>query len=136
MPKFLKPGKVVIVLNGKYAGKKAVIVENHDDGSKERRYGYAVVAGIARYPKKITKDMGKKKIAKKTRVKPFVKAINYNHLMPTRYGLDVDLKGIVTKQNALEKGPNRKKTRKAVKEVFQTRYNTGKNKWFFTKLRF
>jgi hypothetical protein len=29
--------------------------------------------------------MGKKKIAKKTKIAPFVKAINYNHLMPTRY---------------------------------------------------
>ena len=25
----------------------------------------------------------------------FVKAVNYNHLMPTRYTLDVDLKGVV-----------------------------------------
>lgn len=28
MAKFLKPGKVVVVLNGRYAGKKAVIVKN------------------------------------------------------------------------------------------------------------
>jgi large subunit ribosomal protein L27e len=75
----------VIVLNGRYAGRKAVIVENRDDGTKARPYGYAVVAGVDKYPKKITKSMGKKKIAKKTKISPFVKAINYNHLMPTRY---------------------------------------------------
>lgn len=75
----------MIVLNGRYAGKKAVIVENRDEGTKTRPYGHAVVAGVAKYPKKVTKTMGKKKIAKKTRITPFVKAINYNHLMPTRY---------------------------------------------------
>jgi hypothetical protein len=29
-------------------------------------------------------------------VKPFIKCCNYNHLMPTRYTLDVDFKSIVT----------------------------------------
>ncbi|KAI7829692.1 hypothetical protein BC939DRAFT_15196 [Gamsiella multidivaricata] len=28
MPRFLKSGKVVVILNGRYAGKKAVIVKN------------------------------------------------------------------------------------------------------------
>jgi len=134
MPKFLKPGKVVVVTNGRFAGRKAVIVENHDDGSKQRPYGHAVIAGIDRYPLKVTKTMGKKKIAKRSRVKPFVKFVNYNHLMPTRYGLDLDLKGVI-KGNALEKG-QRKKTRKQLKKVFEARYQSGKNKWFFTKLRF
>jgi hypothetical protein len=29
--------------------------------------------------------MGKKKLIKRTRIKPFIRTINYNHLMPTRY---------------------------------------------------
>ena len=29
-------------------------------------------------------------------VKPFIKCCNYNHLMPTRYTLDVDFKSVVT----------------------------------------
>jgi large subunit ribosomal protein L27e len=44
MPKFLKPGKVVIVLKGKHAGKKAVIVKEFDDGSKTRPYPHAILA--------------------------------------------------------------------------------------------
>ena len=32
MVKFMKPGKVCIVLAGKYAGKKAIIVKQQDDG--------------------------------------------------------------------------------------------------------
>jgi len=134
MPKFLKPGKVVIITNGRYAGRKAVIVENHDDGTKTRPYAHAVVAGIDRYPLRVTKSMGKKKIARRSRIKPFVKVVNFNHLMPTRYGIDIDLKGAV-KSSSLEKG-QRKKTKAEVRKAFQARYNSGKNKWFFTKLRF
>lgn len=35
--------------------------------------------------------MSKKLVAKRSKVKPFLKLINYNHLMPTRYSLDVPL---------------------------------------------
>ena len=84
MGKFLKPGKVVIVLNGRYAGKKAVIVKANDEGTSERPYGHALVAGVSKYPLKIKKSMGKKKQARRSRVKPFVRVVNFNHLMPTR----------------------------------------------------
>ena len=84
MGKFIKSGKVVLVLNGRYAGKKAVIVKNYDDGTSDKPYGHALVAGISRYPLKVTKKMNKKKTAKRSRIKPFVKVYNYNHLMPTR----------------------------------------------------
>lgn len=84
MVKIMKSGKVVVVLSGRYAGKKGVVVKTHDDGSNDRTYGHALVAGINKYPLKVTKKMSKKKLAKRTRVKPFLKVINYNHLMPTR----------------------------------------------------
>lgn len=80
----MKAGKVVVVLGGRYAGKKALVVKTHDDGSNDRPYGHALVAGINKYPLKITRKMSKKKVAKRTRVKPFLKVVNYNHLMPTR----------------------------------------------------
>lgn len=85
----LKPGKVVIVLGGRFAGKKAVIVQNVDQGSNNRRFGHALIAGIDRYPLKVTKSMSKRVLARRSRIKPFVKAVNYNHLMPTRYALDL-----------------------------------------------
>ena len=43
------------------------------------------VAGIDRYPRKITKAMDEKKVAKRSLMKPFIKAVNYTHMMPTRY---------------------------------------------------
>merc|ERR1712055_732364 len=91
MGKFMKSGKVVLVLGGKYAGRKAIIVKNYDDGTQDRPYGHALVAGINEYPRKVTKPMGKKRISKRSKSKPFVKVINYNHLMPTRYSVDVNL---------------------------------------------
>ena len=33
MVKFLKSGKVVVLLQGRFAGRKAVIVKNFDDGT-------------------------------------------------------------------------------------------------------
>lgn len=37
--------------------------------------------------------------------------------------------------DSIEKG-RRNATRKTVKKALEDRYNAGKNKWFFTKLRF
>lgn len=67
--KFLKPGKVVVMLKGRMAGKKAVIVKSSDDGTPDRPYGHCIVAGIMKYPLKITKSMPDKKIAKRSRVR-------------------------------------------------------------------
>lgn len=59
--------------------------QNIDDGTADRPYSHALVAGIDRYPRKVTTTMGKKKIAKRSKIKAFVKVFNYNHLMPTRW---------------------------------------------------
>ncbi|KAJ3158222.1 60S ribosomal protein L27 [Irineochytrium annulatum] len=133
--KFLKNGKVVLVLSGRFAGKKAVIVKNYDEGTSQKPYPHAVVAGVERYPLKITRGMGQKRIAKRSKVKPFIKIVNYNHIMPTRYNLDIDLKSIVTAESFKE--PSQRATaKKAIRKLFEERYNSGKNKWFFQKLRF
>ena len=68
-PKFLKAGKVVLLLNGRMAGKKAVIVKTFDEGTPDRPYGYCLVAGVQKYPLKITKSMSEKKIAKRSKVR-------------------------------------------------------------------
>lgn len=83
MGNFMKPGKVVLVLTGRYSRRKVVIVKNIDDGTSDWPYSHALVAGIDRYPHKVTASMGKKKTAKRSKMKSFVKV--YNHIMPTRY---------------------------------------------------
>lgn len=80
-----------------------------------------VVAGIDRYPRKVTKVMGKKKIEKRSKVKPFIKYINYNHIMPTRYAVDIDLKKVLD-EGALNEPEARIESRKTIKKVFEDRY--------------
>ncbi|KAG0502468.1 hypothetical protein HPP92_002540 [Vanilla planifolia] len=127
MVKFLKPGKAVIILNGRFAGRKAVIIRSFDDGTRDRPYGHCLVAGINKYPKKVIRKDSAKKTSKKSRVKAFIKVVNYTHIMPTRYTLDVDLKDIVT----LESLQSRDKKVTACKETkarFEERFKTGKNR--------
>lgn len=69
----MKIGKVVLVLSGRYAGRKAIVMRNYDEGTAEKQYGHAMVAGIDRYPRKVHKRMGKGKLHKRSKIKPFVK---------------------------------------------------------------
>lgn len=69
----MKNGKVVLVLSGRYAGRKAIILKTFDDGTSDKQFGHALVAGIDRYPKRVTRRMNKAKIHKKCKVKPFLK---------------------------------------------------------------
>ncbi|KAJ4726641.1 60S ribosomal protein L27 [Melia azedarach] len=135
MVKFLKPNKAVVLLQGRYAGRKAVIIKNFDDGTGDRPYGHCLVAGIAKYPSNILRKDSAKKTAKKSRVKAFIKLVNYGHVMPTRYTLDVDLKDVVN-PNVLQSRDMKVTAAKETKKRLEERFKTGKNRWFFSKLRF
>ncbi|KAH9414763.1 ribosomal protein L27 [Dermatophagoides pteronyssinus] len=135
MGKIMKPGKVVLLLAGKYAGRKAVILKNQDEGTNAKSYGHALVAGIDRYPRPVTRRMGKKKRAKRSRIKPFLKVVNYNHMMPTRYIVEMALEKVDAKEIVKDQAA-RRKARQEVRSKMEERYKSGKNKWFFTKLRF
>ena len=88
--------------------------------------------------------MSKEKVVKRSKVKPFVKYINYTHLMPTRYVVDMDLKKSVDAPNAMKE--NRSEARKEIKKVFEERYlnqaavksekKASGVQYFFKKLRF
>lgn len=94
-----------------------------------------MVAGIERYPSKITRRMSKARQDKRSKVKPFIKVINYNHLMPTRYTLELEgLKGAIS-ADTFKEVSQREDAKKTVKKVLEERYTSGKNRWFFTPLR-
>lgn len=80
--------------------------------------------------------MSKKKIKKRNKIKTFVKVVNYNHLMPTRYSVDVPIDKSAVNKEAIRDSAGRRKARREIKSKFEDRYRTGKNKWFFQKLRF
>merc|ERR1719410_2013177 len=76
-------GKDNPYFQGKFAGKKAVIIKNST--GKKTPFTYCVVAGLQKYPKPVKKSMSEKRIKKRRTVRPFVKVVNQTHLMPTRY---------------------------------------------------
>ena len=78
----MKQGKVVLVLAGRYAGRKAIIVKPTDDGTTDKPFGHALVAGIDRYPRMVTKRMSKKKVKQRSKVKPFLKVSEYTANFP------------------------------------------------------
>ena len=118
----MKKGRVVILLAGRRAGKKAIIVKQIDEGRKNRKFGHALVAGVERSPRKVTRRMSQKKIDRKMRVKPFVKFVNYTHLLATRFTVkeDFDFKSIVTEE-ACETPEERKAMVKSLKAKLEER---------------
>ena len=142
------------MLTGRMAGRKGVIVKTFEDGSKvnnilspshfvsqDRKFGHCLVAGIDRHPRKITKAMNRKKIEKRTKVVPFLKFTNFNHIMPTRYALgsgEMDLKKVFDtgkEAAAKEKKEEKEKVedpmtdpgarssiKKEIKKVFEDKY--------------
>ena len=146
----MKAGRVVILLAGRRAGKKAVIVKNFDEGKKGKAFPHALVAGVERAPLKVTKKMSKTKIERRSRVKPFAKVVNYNHILPTRFQVTGEfaqggheLKQVVT-EDKLSNKESRKKLAREVQSIFTERYTSPQPDnekqpavdFFFKKLRF
>lgn len=68
--------------------------------------------------------MSKKRVAWKSTIKPFVKYVNYNHLLATRFIVkdDFDFKNILTDE-AMDDAEQRKDAKKQIKAKLQDRYN-------------
>jgi large subunit ribosomal protein L27e len=139
-------GKVVIVLAGRHAGKKAVVIKTFDDGNSDKRFSHCLLAGLARNPRKVTKAMSKKKVEKRTKqMKPFIKYMNVRHVFPTRYVVDLDLKSAVDEADLVD-AERKVEVKKGLKKIFYDRYLHQKDvtsekkaqgsNYFFQKLRF
>merc|ERR1712176_410351 len=126
----MKKGRVVILLAGRLSGKKSIIIKQNDEGKKNRKFPHALVCGVERCPRKVTKKMSKKKVERKSTIKPFVKE-------------DFDFKNILTDET-MEDPEQRKDAKKQLKAKLQDRYNhpegPGEKQqmadFIFTKLRF
>ena len=66
--------------------------------------------------------MSKKKIERKSRMKPFVKYVNYNHMLPTRFMIkdDLDFKSSVSDEK-MAAPEGRKQMKAEVKKQLQDR---------------
>merc|ERR1711957_73761 len=144
MGKIMKRGRIVILLAGRRAGKKAIIVKQNDDGKKDKKFAHALIVGIERSPRRVTRSMNAKKQERKSCMKPFVKYVNYNHLLPTRFMVkdDFEFRSTVT-EDIMANRETRKTVLTQLKTDFQNRYmqNEGAEKqananFLFSKLRF
>lgn len=119
-------------------------MQTNDQGTNKHSYGHAVVAGIEKPPKKVTKRMSAKKVAARSQITPFVKLVNYRHLLPTRYSIDlgdatksaINTQAFSTSASKEENPEARKESKKVLKKAFEEKYAAGKNKWFYQKLAF
>ena len=105
MAKFYKPGRVVVVTNGKYAGKKGIIIRSNFEQTKTKKFPHCLVLGLSKAPRRVTKKF-LKKVEEKTknlekkmaegketqesldklkRFGVFLKTYNMNHILATRY---------------------------------------------------
>jgi large subunit ribosomal protein L27e len=137
-----------------------VIITASESGTKGRKYPHCLVAGIDRYPRRVHKNMSKARIQSRIKVKPFLKYVNLNHVMPTRYAIasELELAAILKQvENAqsennnetdiLENADFRSTLRKSIKESFEDKYaglnlndssdeTNSRLKFFFRRLRF
>lgn len=152
----------MILLGGRYAGRKAIILRVNEGCTAQRKFPHCLVAGIDRYPRRVHKGLSKKRIANRIKVKPFIKYVNVNHVMPTRYNISAELgvDQIVSKletlgdkenkeqqKDVLAKQDTRDTMRKHLKGYFEEKYSgldlndttqlkNTRLKFFFKKLRF
>ena len=134
MGKFYKPGKVVLILNGRYAGNKGIIIKSNYESVRDRKYPHCTVIGLAKGPRKPTK----RNIAKlQARIKElesqkeqndkiktlksfgvFIKTYNMSHLLATRYTVkeDFGISKTLEKLDSLDKKVKEDKVLLANKE--------------------
>ena len=104
-----------------------------------------MLVGIARNPKRVKRSINKKKLIKRTGVKPFVKCVNQNHVMPTRFVVnDFDFKELKEEnlKTAESRDELRKQFRKTMTDSYRNQPNPAQNdkaqhiRFFFSRLRF
>ena len=139
MSALVAPGRFVILLNGRHAGKKALVLTSYE-GTEERKYPHCIVLGIEKCPKKLTKDMTQEQMVKRTQIKCFVKTINCNHVLLTRHTLKDDDFSQKVKTEDVVKAMGDAAEKKAILEtaakVLRQKYLNNKLAWFFQPLEF
>ena len=136
MGKYYKPGKVVVVLNGKNAGSKGIIVKSNYDNTKDRKYPHCLVVGLSKGPRRPTKrnlaklqerikkleaskeDYSKDQLNALKSFGVFIKHYNMSHLLATRYTVkeDFGISKIMDRLDNLEKKVKEDKAQIEAKE--------------------
>lgn len=120
-----KTGVICLVLQGRYAGRKAVVVEASEN--------LVTVVGMKTYPK--PKTAGTKAKEGETSFETFIKQYHARHLMPTRYTFKNNLNAVVNNKNIKEANLKKKAVAESQKQLADA-YNKDGSQWLFRKLNF
>jgi len=123
-----QPNMIVIIKNGRLAGKKAVVL-------KELNENTLIVAGVNRIPKESKDHMAPWEKRKNEKFLTFVKKIGIKHVLATRYKADIGLDRMsnVEEVESVEKKQNLNKN---AGEILKKAFEENKAKWLFTALKF
>lgn len=119
---------IVLITNGKLAGKKAVIV-------KELENDMLLIAGIARIPTESPDFLPAWQKRRNEKFVSFIKKINSKHVLATRYKADVGLDKL-TVEESLESINNKAVLNGQANQILKNAFEAKKAKWLFTQLKF
>ncbi|XP_071041399.1 large ribosomal subunit protein eL27 [Parasteatoda tepidariorum] len=139
MGKIMKIGKVVLILNGRYAGRKAVVVKHHLRVNRSFcSFQYFLLCSktccntLRAFLTSIEDDTDEFMSDSSISESDFSPDVCR---MP-RYMVDIQFDKSIVNKEVLKDPAKRRKARRDVKSKFEERYKTGKSRWFFQKLRF
>lgn len=147
MSSCFKKGRIVIILNGRHAGKKAIVIKDKISSGNNSLLNNIGIIGIKNLPSRESRKKQSGTVGSKRRIKVFLKLMNKNHVIPTRYFVDLNPNQQTLISNIsnsfFDKKMNRDTSDKFVEEnmwqinnIFMDKYFSGKNKWFFKTLKF
>lgn len=123
-----KPNMIVVLTNGRLAGKKAVVL-------KALENGHILVAGINRIPTLSEEFMTAAQKRKNEKFLTFIKKVNVNHVLATRYRADIGLTALDINNSIQDLAVKRGMNEEANK-IMKNAYESKKAKWLFTSLKF
>ncbi len=123
-----KPNMIVIITNGRLAGKKAVVV-------KELENDNLLLAGISRIPEESPDYLPEWQKRRNSKFVSFIKKINMKHVLATRYKADAGLETLNLDRNTKDLSARAALNLEANK-ILKNAFEAKKAKWLFTKLNF
>ncbi|KAI5184928.1 large subunit ribosomal protein L27e [Nematocida homosporus] len=121
--------EVVLLLKGRYAGFKGVIVE---DISKVNDRNVVTVIGLEKVPKPLTEDMTEHQKKRHGSLRVFIKKMNVRHLLATRHVMEnVFTSEFIIKD--LTDVSERVEMKKEAEKLFRLAYENNPGHWIFKK---
>lgn len=123
-----KQNMIVVLTNGRLAGKKAVVLKEVDENT-------IVVAGVNRVPTKSETYMPSWQQRKNAKFLTFIKKVNVNHVLATRYKADIGLNNLDA-ENVVVDVTSKQAINEKANKIMQSAFEEDKAKWLFTSLKF